>query len=72
MRKVLTCSLIVLLGCAASVPSWYNKMPKKRGYRYAAGTERGDEIQNAVDEATEIAVANLGRYMETESAGRSK
>ena len=69
MKKTIVITLILLLGCAASIPNWYNKLPTKRGYRYAAGTERGDEIQNAVDEATEIAVANLGRYMETEISG---
>ena len=69
MKKTIIITLILLLGCAPSIPNWYNKLPTKRGYKYEAGTERGDEIQNAVDEATEIAVANLGRNMETEISG---
>jgi len=69
MKKTIIVALILLLGCGASIPKWYLKAPEKRGYRYATGTERGDEIQNAVDEATNIAVANLARTMETELNG---
>ncbi len=44
-------------------------LPQKDGFVYAAGTERGDEIQNAVDEARLIAVGVLGQQLETEMNG---
>ena len=68
-NTVLSLFLIFLMACSASIPNWYNKLPDKTDFLYAAGTERGDEIQNAVDEATAIAVANLGRMVETEISG---
>ena len=71
MKRPIIITLILLLGCAASVPipKWYLNPPSKIGYRYAQGTERGDEIQNAVDEATNLAVAELARTTETELSG---
>jgi hypothetical protein len=60
---------VFLISCGASIPSWYSKLPDEKGYRYAVGTERGDELQNAVDEATEIAVRNLAQQLGTEMSG---
>jgi|TARA_Y100000310_G_scaffold342196_1_gene444229 hypothetical protein len=69
-RQIWTITLAVLLiGCAASIPSWYNKLPQKKGFKYAVGTERGDEIQNAVDEATRIAVRNIAQQNGSEISG---
>lgn len=62
----------LLVACAAGIPSWYTKIPDKKGHRYAVGTEKGDELQNAQDEAREIAVRALAQQMGTEMSGNMK
>lgn len=76
MRKInITITMLIALlfvGCAGNmpkIPKWYLNLPQKDGFVYAAGTERGDEIQNAVDEARLIAVGVLGQQLETEMNG---
>jgi len=73
MRKeILLAIVFIFLSCAGSIPGWYTKIPDKKGYRYAVGTEKGDELQNAQDEAREIAVRALAQQMQTEMSGNMK
>ena len=71
-KNILLASLFFLISCAGSIPGWYTKIPDKKGYRYAVGTEKGDELQNAQDEAREIAVRALAQQMQTEMSGNMK
>jgi len=61
--------MVLLLGACAStvdIPKWYLKIPEKKGYVYAVGTEKSDKIENAVSEATKVAAAKLANQMEME------
>jgi|TARA_B100001971_G_C18246352_1_gene574533 transcription antitermination factor NusG len=71
-KTILLITGLYLFSCAAGIPSWYSKLPDKKGFRYAVGTEVGNELQNAVDEAREIAVRTLAQQMETEISGYIK
>lgn len=62
----------LIIACGSNmpkIPDWYLNAPDKEGFKYAAGTEVGDEIQNAVDEARLIAVGVLGQQLDTELNG---
>jgi hypothetical protein len=73
MKKIiLLFAGLYLFSCASSIPSWYTNIPDKKGHRYAVGTEKGDELQNAQDEAREIAVRALAQQMQTEMSGNMK
>ena len=78
-RQIVTSATLafILSGCAmlssrVEIPKWYLKLPVKKGYVYAVGTEKGDKIENAVSEATKVAAEKLGSQMEMEIEANAK
>tara|TARA_Y100001970_G_C13795054_1_gene632143 strand:+ start:89 stop:622 length:534 start_codon:yes stop_codon:yes gene_type:complete len=75
---ILFSSVLVLLGlsaCASALsktPKWFLNPPQKKGYIYANGTEKGNEMQNALDEATDIAARRLSQTIESDMDANSK
>ena len=68
-------ALLILGACASTLnkmPKWFLNPPQKKGYIYANGTEKGNEMQNALDEATDVAARRLSQTIESDMEANSK
>jgi hypothetical protein len=67
--------LLFIGACASALnkmPKWFLSPPQKKGYVYANGTEKGNEMQNALDEATDVAARRLSQTIESDMEANSK
>lgn len=73
---------VVIIGCGGSgslqsagtggIPKWYANVPQDPNYLFAANTQTSEDMQLAVDKATEAARADIGRQMQVRVEGLQK
>tara|TARA_Y100001970_G_scaffold242964_1_gene307838 strand:- start:7993 stop:8526 length:534 start_codon:yes stop_codon:yes gene_type:complete len=71
----LALALLIFTACASTLsktPKWFLSPTQKKGYIYAVGTEKGNEMQNALDEATDVAARRLSQTIESDMEANSK
>ena len=76
----LLCAAII--GCGGSqslqsagtgdIPDWYTNVPQDPNYLFAPNTQTSQDMQLAVDKATEAARADVGRQLEVKIEGLQK
>ena len=75
--RIISATIVLLLiaACASALsktPKWFLNPTQKKGYIYAVGTEKGDEMQNALDEATDVAARRLSQTIESDMEANSR
>tara|TARA_Y100001980_G_C14457560_1_gene240147 strand:- start:345 stop:869 length:525 start_codon:yes stop_codon:yes gene_type:complete len=63
---------IALFACSSTMPKspkWFLNVPEEEGYLFSVGTEKGDEMQNALTEAELIAATDLQRRLDNIGKG---
>ena len=73
---------VAIIGCGGSgslqsagtggIPRWYENVPQDPNYLFAANTQTSEDMQLAVDKATEAARADIGRQMQVRVEGLQK
>ncbi len=71
-----------IIGCGGSkslqsagtgdIPDWYVNPPQDPNYLFAANTQTSQDMQLAIDKATEAARADIGRQMQVKVEGLQK
>lgn len=71
-----------IIGCSGSesmqsaatgdIPDWYTNVPQDPNYLFAANTQSSQDMQLAIDKATEAARADIGRQMQVKIEGLQK
>ncbi len=71
-----------IIGCGGSkslqsagtgdIPDWYVNPPQDPNYLFAANTQSSQDMQLAIDKATEAARADIGRQMQVKIEGLQK
>lgn len=73
---------VAIIGCGGSkslqsagtgdIPQWYMNPPQDPNYLFAANTQSSQDMQLAIDKATEAARADIGRQMQVKIEGLQK
>lgn len=73
---------VVIVGCGGSqslqsagtgsIPKWYVEVPHDPNHLFAANTQTSEDMQLAVDKATEAARADIGRQLQVRVEGLQK
>ncbi len=73
---------VAIIGCGGSqslqsagtgsIPKWYDNVPHDPDYLFAANTQTSQDMQLAVDKATEAARVDIGRQLQVRIEGLQK